>query len=321
MCYSGRIWADYRRYVRAFGAEIDIKEFVRLFWTRQGDPKLKIPKALEDAVASSAGTELEDARSLIATFKSEQQAKLEQELFTQRRRLADAERTLASKPTKASAESKRIATDKIERALERMTDLRRTEIVERDERIFPAWYAPVLVMEHGNLVVKPMRFQCRPAGKPTFYDKKYPGTYNARRDNLQGFWKDLYGFSHGVVVMNSFFENVNRHRAEGRELAEGEEPSNVVLEFRPQPEQDMLVACLWSRWTSPGEPDLLSFAAITDEPPPEISAAGHDRCVVPIKPENLRAWLDPSVSSIERMEAILDDRARPYYEHRWLQAA
>jgi hypothetical protein len=39
----------------------------------------------------------------------------------------------------------------------------------------------------------------------------------------------------------------------------------------------MLVACLWSSSSAPDEPDLLSFAAITDEPPPEFAAAGYDR--------------------------------------------
>jgi hypothetical protein len=51
------------------------------------------------------------------------------------------------------------------------------------------------------------------------------------------------------------------------ELAECEKDENVVLEFKPNPAHDMLVACLWSRWSAPGEPDLLSIAAITDEPP------------------------------------------------------
>ena len=31
MCYSAQIWADYRVYVRQFGAELDIKEFYELF--------------------------------------------------------------------------------------------------------------------------------------------------------------------------------------------------------------------------------------------------------------------------------------------------
>jgi putative SOS response-associated peptidase YedK len=80
----------------------------------------------------------------------------------------------------------------------------------------------------------------------------------------------------------------------------------------------MLVACLWShsKGTQPDEPDLFSFAAITDEPPPEIAAAGHDRCIIPIRPEHLEAWLNPDRSNPAAQQAILDDRARPYYEHR-----
>jgi hypothetical protein len=60
----------------------------------------------------------------------------------------------------------------------------------------------------------------------------------------------------------------------------------------------MLIACLWSRWTAKDQPDLLSFAAITDDPPPEVVAAGHDRCIVPINPENVEAWLNPDPSDL-----------------------
>ena len=194
--------------------------------------------------------------------------------------------------------------------------LRRTEPKDRDSRIFPGHYAPVMGMEGGRRVVKPMRYQCRLAGKPAFYDTKFPGTYNARRDNLEGFWKGLFGYSHGVLVLNAFYENVNRHRVEGRELLDGEPVENLVLEFKPRPAQDMLVACLWSRWIGPGAPELLSFAAITDEPPFEVAAAGHDRCIIPIRPENVEAWLNPDPGNLAAMYAILDDRERPYYEHR-----
>jgi len=61
---------------------------------------------------------------------------------------------------------------------------------------------------------------------------------------------------------------------------------------------------------------LLSFAAITDEPPPEVAEAGHDRCIVQIKPENIDAWLNPDPRSLAACYEILDDRPRPYYEHR-----
>jgi len=316
MCYSAMVVNNYLRYSREFGAELSIKEFYDLFYRRRRDPKLKLPKAMEMAFADPQTPVELEIKALIDEFRAEQATKLEQELFKQRKRLADAERTLQTKVTKAATESQRIATDKISWAMGKLADLHRTELKDRDSRIFPGHYAPVMVWENGRRVIKPMRYQCRPAGKPAFYDTRYPGTYNARRDNLEGFWKGLFGRTHGVMLVNAFYENVARHKVEGRELAPDEKEENVVLEFRPRPTQDMLVACLWSRWTGADEPELLSFAAITDEPPPEVAAAGHDRCIVPIKHKHIDEWLNPDPADTQRLLDILDDRERPYYEHR-----
>ena len=49
MCYSAQIQADYRKYVKMFGAQMDIREFARLFWERAEGSKAKIPKAMDDA--------------------------------------------------------------------------------------------------------------------------------------------------------------------------------------------------------------------------------------------------------------------------------
>jgi len=316
MCYSAQVWADYRAYVRVYGADLSIVEFHELYCVRHTNARIKIPKAMDAAFADPRSEGERKIKTLIDAFDREQVTKLEQEIFKQRKRLADAERTLQTKTTKAATTSKRIATDKVEWALAKLADLRRTEAKPRDSRIFPAWYAPVMIIENGKRVIKPMRYQCRPAGKPAFYDTKYPGTYNARRDNLEGFWRDQFGHTHGVLIANAFYENVSRHAMEGRELAPDEKEENVILEFRPNTSEPMLVACLWSRWQGEGEADLLSFAAITDHPPPEVAAAGHDRCIIPIKEANLDAWLNPDPSNLAAMYAILDDRQRPYYEHR-----
>lgn len=316
MCYSAQIQADYRKFVRMFGATMSIKEFAQLFFERADGSKAKIPKAMEDAFSEPQSDAEREVKALIDRFNADQVTKLEQDLFKQRARLADAERVLQTKVTKAAAESQRIATDKIAWTLSKLEDIRRVEPKARDSRIFPGHYAPVMVMEDGQRVIKPMRYQCRIAGKPANYDIKFPGTYNARRDNLEGFWKPLFGHSHGILVVNAFYENVSRAKMEGRELTSGEKDENVVLQFNPNPAHDMLVACLWSPWSTPGESDLLSFAAITDEPPAEVAAAGHDRCIIPIKPENVDAWLNPDASDLAALYAILDDRDRPYYEHR-----
>lgn len=296
---------------------MSIEDFTRLYLGLvEGTTKVKTPKAMDAAFLESSSDEVHDIRASIEKLNASKEAALEQELFKQKKRLADAERTLLTKTTKAATESKRIAADKIDGALRRLEDIKRTELLPRDSRIFPQHYAPVLIVEDGQRLVKPMRYGCRIAGKPANYDIKFPGTYNARRDNLERFWKPCFGYAHGIMVVDVFYENVSRAKMEGRVLAEGEQDENVILEFRPRTGQQMLVACLWSRWTAPGESDLLSFAAITDEPPPEVAAAGHDRCIIPIKPEHVEAWLNPDPKNLDAMYAILDDRERPYYQHR-----
>lgn len=175
MCYSAQIKADYQRFVRTFGARLDLQEFVRLYWEREQGRAIKIPKAVDALFGQPQSEDEQRIKDMIDRFNQLQATKLEAELFAQRKRLADAERSLQTKVTKAAAESKRIATDKVDALLRRLDDLRRTEPKERDGRIFPGHYAPVLVMEAGERVIKPMRYQCRPAGKPAFYDRKYPG--------------------------------------------------------------------------------------------------------------------------------------------------
>lgn len=116
------------------------------------------------------------------------------------------------------------------------------------------------------------------------------------------------------MVATAFFENVSGHCIERRELGEGKKEENVILEFRPRSTEETLVACIWSHWQE-GDDSLLSFAAFTDEPPAEAAAAGHDRCIVPIKRDNVDAWLNPK-GHVPQAYSILDDRWRPYYEHR-----
>ena len=141
--------------------------------------------AADDADLAFAGDEREGIGAAIARWELGQVAALEHEIFKQRKRLADAERALATKPTKKAADDQRIATNKVEGALERLADLKRAAPLPKDSRIFPGMYAPVMVLENGRRVLRPMRYQCRPEGKPVVYDRKYPGTYNARRDNLE----------------------------------------------------------------------------------------------------------------------------------------
>ena len=182
-------------------------------------------------------------------------------------------------------------------------------------------YTGVIVRKDGQNLLTPMRYHCRPAGKPASYDRQFPGLYNARRDNLERFWGDQFGSHHAIMVVESFFENVKLHTMQHREIKAGEREQNVVLQFKPEPAQLMYIACLWSRWTDAKEPELRSFAAITDEPPADVAAAGHDRCIINLKPEHVEAWLTPDSRSRKELQDILSDRTVPVYQHEVLEAA
>ena len=316
MCYSAQIWADYRKYVDNYGATMDIGTFAALFWARAEGEKVLIPKGIGDAFTNPRTDEEREVAGHIERFNADEEMRLQQLLFKQRTWLAAAETKLAVKPTKTASEEERIATNKIEWCMEKLSDLKRTQPRSMDSRIFPQHYAPVMLVEDGKRVIKPMRYLLRRAGEPASDDIKYPGCYNARRDNLSRFWRRQWGYTHGLMIVSRFFENVAKHKMEGRHLREGEAEQNVVLEFNPNPPHDMLVACLFSHWTKPGEPDLWSFAAVTDEPPPEVAAAGHDRCIIPIQEHYVDAWLNPNPKDYELLNRILDDRDPMYYEHR-----
>jgi putative SOS response-associated peptidase YedK len=321
MCYSAQVIQMVRKLNRQLGIRLDYDEIEKLFFRRLDDPSLSISRGFEANFDDPSTDQERRIRGAIDEHRSRMASKMEQDLFTQKTRLVNAQRQLKEKETKKAREDVRISTNKIETLSIKLAQLRSSEPNEEDNRIFPFVYAGVIVRVDGQNLLTPMRYHCRPAGKPAFYDRQFPGLYNARRDNLEKFWADQFGSHHAILVVESFYENVKRNAMEHRELVAGEKEENVVLQFKPEPAQTMYIACLWSNWTDPKEPDLRGFAAITDEPPADVAAAGHDRCIINLKPEHVDAWLRPEGRSRKELQAILSDRAVPVFQHEIQRAA
>ncbi len=314
MCVSAMEEQNLNKLARQRNAKANMDQFEALFQMRLADKRIKISKALELNFEEPRSAPEQRIKQSIGEYRIRQSQELQQELFKQKKRLGDAERKLKTKSTHQALEHQRIATHKIDALVRRIADVNRTELLERDSRFFPFYFVPIIINDGKSNSIMPARYHCRPSGKPAAFDTKFPGLYNARRDNLEGFWKEQFGAHHAVIAISAFFENVPLHKYEHRELRPGEAAQNIVLQFNPKPPIEMNVACLWSHWQSPGEPDLVSFAAITDDPPPEISAAGHDRVVITLRPENVDAWLSPSGSTKESLYKLLDDQDRPHFD-------
>lgn len=321
MCYSAQVWADFRKYER-LGGQLKIKEFTKLAgWTRKNGTWVKVvPRALRRAMTDAAAGRLpidtvEEARAADA----EAIALIAAEIGVQEARLAGANAKLASaKPTKKAENERRVATNKIAAGRQKLEDMVAPAPANGIDQMWPGQFAPVMIRDRdtGERTIVPMRYRCRLPGWTEADETAKPGTYNARRDKLSTVWRRVFGYQHGVMVVSRFYESVYLHDLQRRPLAPGEREQSIEIMFTPQTGQELFVACLWTYVEGSGdEPGFYTFAAITDDPPPEVAAAGHDRCLVPIKEGNIDAWLDPDPKNPAAMLAILDDRERPHFEH------
>lgn len=314
MCYSALVEQSLKKYLR-IQVRVDLALFDEVFTQRASGEKIGLTKALEENFLHPESPIEKKIFDSIQKYRSDQQEKLERDLFAQKTKLAEAERKLKEKFTKTAQNAKEVAERQVHRILGRLERMATTEPSESDSRIFAFDYAPVLIARGSEKVLVPMRYHLRPPGMPETFDRKYPGCYNARRDSLTGFWRKEFGKKHAVLLISAFFENVKLHDYEKRKLRPDEEEVNKILKFSPEGHEFMYVPCIWDEWKDASGKVLRSFALITDEPPSEVAETGHDRCPIFLKKENLDRWLNPAGKSDEELFAILADKETPYYRH------
>lgn len=339
MCYSAMVIQDIKELGIRFKARAQLDLYADLFHRRALGESLKINKAMErqfilnpsftsDQVVESVVDGSTDTKSLlnqiqkdVLTTHTRERESLERELFALKKRLADAERKLIIKATKKFENEKRISSSKIGKVQNQLKKLRSTDFVSEDEQsIFPFYYLSMVVVgKSGERIVAPFRYHLRPRGQSVGFDQRYSGCYNARRDNLQNpFWQPVFGKRHGIILIKKFYEHVAANDYRSSQLKDGVSKSgkkNLILCFEPEVPVEMMVPCLWDVNRQPGQSDLFSCALITDNPPPEISETGHDRCPVFLKEKYLDLWLNPKKVPIERLYEILQDREQVRYRH------
>src|SRR5690554_453956 len=201
MCYSAMVHAEIRSLERTLGVKIDPDWYVKEFWAG----RKKMPRALEREALAHAPPGI--AAAVAAADRAEID-RLTQLVFAQRKRVADAGRALQARETRKAREDIRIGTAKVASAMQRLDELRTAPTDGGRGRIYPGYYCPVVVKEGGRYVARLMRYQCRLPDWTAAIERKYPGTYNARRDRLESSWGRVFGHGHGVMVASAFYEHV-----------------------------------------------------------------------------------------------------------------
>lgn len=220
-------------------------------------------------------------------------------------------------------------------------------------RIYPGHYAPVIIAEKDQKLAQLQRYGAYPHQSIT-NPERYT-TYNARRDNLTSrFWSNAFMKYHGFIVLSGFFEWVEvrdllkagvvtlqqiqaefARQTEERKakiLLAGKpykptptelKPSHlrkIIIQFNPDDGSDLIVPVIFS---SSGQQYRFAngFAIVTDEPPSEIRAAGHDRCPIILQPDALSVWLHPEHRTTKELDAVLAQRQRTTFKHQLPVAA
>ncbi len=319
MCYSAMVVQNAKKLELKFHARVQYEMYDSLFSRRLVGEKLSINKALEYQFTHDPVSEIEKSIGhKILRWHESQIPDLEKNLFTQKKRLADAVRALETKPTKKAENEKRVATNKIDKILEDLQRNRTSEIVvEWEERIFPHQYMSMICLdETGQRVVRPVRYLMRPKGQDSSFDQKYNGCYNARIDSLDKvpWWKQVFGRNHGLIVVQKFYENVEASEYSKKfKLPEGDQ-KNLVLCFEPEDHELMLIPTLWDRWEKDGEV-LYSAALLTDEPAPEVAETGHNRTPIFLNEAGVEGWLSSVQKTKDEYFQILQKRKTPRYAH------
>jgi putative SOS response-associated peptidase YedK len=321
MCYAAMARADLAELLRQYDAYLDADMFERLFWERINTPQagIRFPLAIDRYFLQPRNDAERKVKHAVAAYRAIKVPEWEAEIFKQRKRYADAERALKTKHTKKAESDLGISSRKVEQLKGWLDGMKTLENKPDDVVVHAMNYGPVIVQTERGRLLTPMRYHCRLAGKPASVDRQLPGLYNARIDSLQKWWAPVFGRRHALFVITGFRENVKRHNTEQRELKPGEEPANVVLQFNPADGNDMLVPCVWDRWERNGVV-LNSFALITDDPPAEVAAAGHDRCPVNLTKSAADAWLSPQGRTLSELLELLGQRQTPLYRHEQLAA-
>jgi putative SOS response-associated peptidase YedK len=238
MCYSAQVESKWKRHVRDMEARIAYSDFLELARLRLADPtQYRLPRGFDLEFADPQNDEERTIKGLSDQYRKAQITILETEIFAQKKRLADAERKLAGKETKAATESKRIAETKVKQAMGKLALLTDDRPHSNDYRIFPRSYAPIILVRNGEKVMVPARYLLRQPGKPAFMDDKLSGNYNARRDNLTKFWRREFGATHAVMAIRSFYENVTGADGHDRMVIRLT-PANVERWLTPQGRSD-----------------------------------------------------------------------------------
>ncbi len=292
---------------KKYGGDLSWQEFLHMARIREKEfddsfrSSIKIPDEMIAGLIAEGGTAAKELALMQKRWKVKEQRQLEQAVKDAGAEFLAAEEKFKAKATKTNQKAYETKQRKLNKA---RTALENASKPPADTyRIYPYYFAPIIIDDAGKRLIVPARFRVLPRTGievPNNYN-----VFNSRRDSLQSArtWKPLFGKQHALFPFMNFYEWVDR---DGR---------SVEIKFNPDGHEGMHAASLYEIYKHPELGDIRSFSMVTDEPPPEVAAAGHDRCPVFLGYDKIDQWLHPAGQTLQQLDELLDHKERAYYSH------
>lgn len=297
MCYSTLVDRALKKIAARHRARINSEAFVDLYAMRVRNPSLKIPPGMDACAAEIGGAAGKSIELNIRAFRAIEAEQKRAQLIAVESDIAALEQRLKTKVTKTAQQQLGIKQRKRAKLLEPIP-----ESSGDSYRIYPYQFTPVIIGSVGGREIVPMRYRVLPRTGVEIPDNY--NVFNARRNSLQSVrtWNPLFGKQHAIFPFVRFFEWVERDR------------KKIEVTFSPDGFIDMWAASLYEECkTEYGV--IRSFAMVTDEPPPEVSAAGHDRCPIFLSESLIDEWLNPQSHSLAQLDELLNHTQPTHYSH------
>lgn len=308
MCYSAKLWAEYQNLTKHYGGDISWDEFLHLAKQRESglDPdigfSIKISDEMFAGLIAEGGSTAKELALYQRRWKVSEQRQLEQAVQVAGAEYLEAEEKVKAKQTKTNQKAFDTKQRKLAKAKTALENARKPP--GDSYRIYPFFWAPIIIEENGKRLIVPARYRILPRTGveiPNGYN-----VFNSRRDSLltARSWKPLFGRQHAIFPFANFFEWVER------------DGKSVEIKFNPDShDSGMHAASLYEVYQHPELGQIRSFSMVTDEPPPEVAAAGHDRCPIFLAYDKIDRWLQPQGQTLQQLDELLDHKERAYYSH------
>ncbi len=217
----------------------------------------------------------------------------------------------------------------------------RQQLADSLVRVFPGNQAAVLTHKNSLVLMRYGTFPPDSIQNPNRYT-----SYNARFDNLKShFWSNAFMVGHGMIHVEKFFEWVavkdlisagvvqldlvqqefrkqeaarkdkflKQNKLYKKTKAELTDPlfREITIEFTPPTGVQLFAPVIFSQ----NKDKDFGFAIVTNDPPPAIQRAGHDRCPIFLTPQAALDWLHFSEKNQAEIFEILGQTITPEFSH------